>query len=167
MVIHNACCLHEGIADSRSHECKSSLFQVFADGIGKGSPCREFSKRFPPVNNGFSAAESPDVIVKAAELFLNFQECPGIGDGRPYFQTVSNDAGIIHETGNLLFVKGCHLRRVKVCKSTTIALTPVKYRLPAESGLCTVKHNMFEPLPIIVYRSSPLGVMVFRHQGIA
>lgn len=96
VVIYNACCLHEGIADCCTHKVKASLFQIFADSIGKGSTGRDIFKVFPSVYYRFTAAESPDVVVKTAEFLLYLEERLCIADSRIYFQTVPDNAGVIH-----------------------------------------------------------------------
>src|SRR5208283_5608492 len=51
MVIHHACCLHEGIANSRATKLKSPLAHIFAHSVAYAAGGRNILHRSPAVDD--------------------------------------------------------------------------------------------------------------------
>src|SRR5207244_10715884 len=82
MIVHHAGRLHVRVADRGADELEATLLQVLGQGV-------RLQRRRP---HGFSshpigvaqcpvAHKAPDVPVEAAELLLDFQEAPCVGNG--------------------------------------------------------------------------------------
>src|SRR5947209_18477111 len=97
MVVDHPDGLHESVADGGTGELEAPALQVAAQGVGFGCAGREFPERAPGVGPGEAANVLPDVGVEAAELFLDGEECAGVGDGGGDLEAVADDAGVGEE----------------------------------------------------------------------
>ena len=95
MIVYHACRLHEGVAYSGTHECKSSFSQIFAHRVGLGGSGWNFMRQTKGMLEGFAFGKLPDIPVKTAVMFLNLKEAGGILYGSEYLKAVANDTRII------------------------------------------------------------------------
>ena len=70
MVVYDANSLQESVYYCRTNKPESPFFQVLADNVGKWRRCGNFVEGLPTVLDGFPVGETPEISVKAAELFL-------------------------------------------------------------------------------------------------
>src|SRR5438046_643739 len=61
MIVDHSRCLHKCVANGRSDKPEAALLQVFAEGVGFGSFCRNTLVAFPAVLFGLPADEAPHV----------------------------------------------------------------------------------------------------------
>src|SRR3972149_2163610 len=85
--------LHEGIADGRADEAELATQEVLAHRLGFRRARRDRPQRPPPVDPRTTPHELPEIGVQAAELLLDGQGRPGVGDGRLDLEPVAGDAG--------------------------------------------------------------------------
>jgi hypothetical protein len=74
VIIHHSNRLHEGVADSRSHEVEATLLQILAHGIGFGGARWKAFFSFARIHQRLAVHKLPDVAIEAAELFLDLQK---------------------------------------------------------------------------------------------
>ena len=72
MIIHESCCLHIGVADRRSDEGESVLFQGFAHLFGEGSRARTLSVGRPMIHDRSIPHEAPDICIKRSVFCHDF-----------------------------------------------------------------------------------------------
>ena len=94
MVIDNPSGLKMGINDRRSHEFEAPVDQIPADLIRERGPGRYFGDFSPAVHDGAVIHKTPDIPIKAPELFLNGKKTFGVIDGSFDFPPVPYDPGI-------------------------------------------------------------------------
>jgi hypothetical protein len=127
--------LHEGVTNRWPNELEPSFLQIFAHGLRLRSTGGNISHFFPGVLKRIAINELPDVMVKAAKLFLDLPEGSSVSDGRIDFELVSYDLRINEQSGNfLLGVLGDFLD-VKIVKSFSITFPFSKNGGPAQSCL--------------------------------
>src|SRR5437899_11001185 len=105
--------------------------------------------------------EAPDVLIKAAELFLNLEEATRVGDGAFDFQAIADDAFIFHQARDIRVIKSGDLTRIKVleCLAKVIALSQDSN--PAQPRLETLQDQHLEYLSIVMDRKPPLLIVIF------
>jgi hypothetical protein len=165
VIVHHPYRLHKGIADCRANEAEPALEQVFAHGARFVSFGFEVSYTVQGVLDRLAADKLPDVAIEAAELFLDLEECLGVGDGRGDLEPVAHNAGIVHEPLDLVRIEARDLRRIKAVECLAIRLALVEDRGPAQTGLGPFKNQELEEHSVVVLRNSPFFVVVGDHRG--
>src|SRR5882762_3420406 len=135
VIVDHARGLHEGVANGRADEAETAFLEVFAEGVGFGGLCREPFVGFPGVLFRLAANEAPDVRVKGAEFFLNFQEGAGVTDGGVDFEAVANDSGVAEQFADLLFVVARDFLRIESIKYFAIPRALLQDCVPTQSRL--------------------------------
>jgi predicted transcriptional regulator len=100
MVVYHSNGLHEGIADGAADEAEASTPKILAQRIRFGSEGRDLLEGVPAVYSWLSSDERPYIAVKRSKFLLNTEKCFRITDCRFNLQSVSNDAGIVHQLFN-------------------------------------------------------------------
>jgi hypothetical protein len=137
MIVHQANGLHEGVTNGCPNELEPSFLQILAHRFRLRSAGGDISHIFPGVLHWFAINELPDVMVKAAKLFLHLQEGFGVGDGRLDFELIPDDLGISEQSGNVILGVLGDFLDVKPVKSFSITLPLSKNGGPAQSCLRT------------------------------
>src|SRR6185295_7392270 len=112
------------------------------------------------------ARETPYIPIKAAELLLDFQKTSGIGDGSFDFQTIADDAGVVHQTFHIRLFEFCDLARIEILKRLSEIVALSQDSNPAQPGLEAFKNQHLEYLPIIVNSDPPLLIVILTIQRI-
>ena len=113
------------------------------------------------------ADEAPHVPVERAEFFLHRQERARIGDGGRDFQAIAHDAGVPEQPPDVARAKARHARGVEVRERLAVILALAQNRNPAQARLRALEHQKPEVFAVVVYRNTPLGVVVADIQRIA
>ena len=72
MIVNHADGLHEGIADRGTDKLETAFCQILAESIGNGSTCSNCLTFF--AFQRLTIYKSPDVLVEAAKLALDFKK---------------------------------------------------------------------------------------------
>ena len=114
----------------------------------------------PPIPLGFASDKFPDIGVEAAEFLLNFEEGASVGDGRGYFQTISNDAGIGQQGADFSgIVRGDNLR-IEIVEDLAIAGALAQNGVPAKAGLRAFENQEFKEHAVVMDRNAPFLVVI-------
>jgi hypothetical protein len=99
---------------------------------------------------------TPDVGVEGAELFLDFEEGLGVGDGGGDFEAVSDDAFVFEELGLVLGGEAGDFGWVKVGEGFAVGGTFLEDGFPGEAGLGAFEDQELEEEAVVVDRDAPL-----------
>src|SRR5438094_7070061 len=136
VVVHHAGRLHVRVADGRADEREAAFLQILGQGIGLRRCCLHgFLGDALGMSQCSIAREAPDVPVEAAELFLHFQETFCVGDSALDFQTIADDARVVHQTCDVGFAESRDLACVEVFERLPEILALAQDRNPAQSRL--------------------------------
>ena len=160
VVIDHACRLHEGIANSAANEAEAAFFQVFRHRVRYLSADGYVLDCFPPIDHGFAICELPDVGIKTAELMLDFNERPGIGNGGFDLEPVADNAWIIQQGLYFAFVIAGNYFYIKISEQLAVVFTLFKDGCPAQAGLRAFQCDELKKFPVIMQRYTPFVVMV-------
>ena len=97
MIVDQACCLHEGIANCGADEAEPLASQLFAEGFSLGSPGGYLRIQPPGVPLGMRSQKRPQVMVETPGLPLQSEKGLGIGDGRTNLLSIADNAGILEQ----------------------------------------------------------------------
>ena len=112
VIVHHTHGLHVGVADGAAHELETSPFQVLAQSIRFKAFGGDFPDRLPSILFRLIPNESPDIVVKRAELVLHKQKQFRILDGSLDLQRVADDPGILQQTLSLFLAVPGYLATV-------------------------------------------------------
>ena len=129
MRMDQAYCLKVGVNDGGADEGHAPVFEVLGDDIAQG----ELLGR--GLVDGFALSEGPDVVVEAGEFALDVNEGAGVVDGRLDFPLVADDAGVVHEGGNVVVIVGGDGIYIEVGKGRPKVFPLVEDGLPREACL--------------------------------
>jgi hypothetical protein len=87
------------------------------------------------VPDRLSADPGPHVFGERPEFLLHLKEQPGIVNRRFDLRSVSDDARVSHQTGDIPGGEGRYLSRIEARECLPKILTLVKDRPPREPGL--------------------------------
>ena len=160
MVVDQSQRLHESIDDGASDERETSFFEILAEGIRFARGGGDVFHAPAAIPNGLAADEFPDVVIETAELLLHGEEFLGIVHGGRDLEAIANDAGILQEFFDPFLGESGDPGRIEVREGFSIVLTLAQDRGPAQARLGPFQYEKLEVLPIIVARSSPLGIVV-------
>src|SRR5439155_8254062 len=109
---------------------------------------------------------APDVPIEAAELLLDFQKAPRVGDGRFDLQAISNDTLVSHQACNVGLAESRHFPHVEVFERLPEIVALAQDRNPAQPRLEALQHQHLEDLPVVMDRYSPHLVVILTVQRI-
>jgi hypothetical protein len=95
VIVHKAARLHVRVDHCAPDEFETSLDQIFAKRIRFLGGGWRVLVVFPFVFNWFVIHETPNVLIKTAELFLHFKKTLGIIHGCVNFQFITNDTRVL------------------------------------------------------------------------
>src|SRR5438132_8139573 len=90
------------------------------------------------------AHKAPDVPIEAAELFLDFQEAPRVGNGPFDFQAVANDTLVFHQACKVRLAESRHLPRVEALERLPEVIALAQDDNPAQPRLEALKGEHLE-----------------------
>jgi hypothetical protein len=93
-------------------------------------------------------------------LCLNLEEDASVADGCEDFATMADDACVLHKFFDFVIVILSYYYRIEVIKREAEVFTLGQDRIPGESGLKSLQYQKLKMLGIIVYRNSPLVVVI-------
>src|SRR5437899_4987808 len=105
--------------------------------------------------------EAPDVLIKAAELFLHLEEATRVGDGAFDFQAIEDDALIVHQARDIRVIKSGDLTRIKVLERLSKVIALSQDGNPAQPCLEALQDQHLEYLSIVMDRDTPLLIVIF------
>ena len=114
----------------------------------------------PPVLNGVTIYELPNVNIKAVKLLLNLEKCLGIRHGRVDLQSIADDCTIGHQTLNPLQGKTCHLLGIEAGKGFAVPFPLVENRSPTQACLGTFQSEKLKLFLIVMNGNAPFLIMV-------
>ena len=120
VVVDHSDGLHKGIADGWADEPEAALFKIFAHGFGFGACDGEVTRGLAAVLDRTIADETPEVIGKGAELFLDGQYRSGVSHRRIHFQDIADNSGVQEQASNALCVVVGHLGGIKIIERGAI-----------------------------------------------
>lgn len=160
MVVDQSGGLHHRVANRRTDERESALFQIFAHLVGFGGLGRDLLVFRPGIDDWLSANETPDVGVEATEFLLDLLKPRGIFDRRADLQSIANDSGIGKKRGDLVLVILRDQCRLEIVESEAISFPLLEDRIPAQSGLRPFEDQELEPETFVVNGHAPFLVVV-------
>src|SRR5439155_21228629 len=110
--------------------------------------------------------EAPNVLIKAAELFLHFEKTPRVGDGAFDFQAIADDALIVHQARDIRVIKSGDLKRIKVLERLAKVIPLSQDGNPAQPRLEALQDQHLEYLSIVMDRKPPLRIVIFTVESI-
>lgn len=161
MVVDEAAGLQIGMADGGTEKSEAPFFHVPAHGFGFGGGDRNFAQCPEMVDNRFFAGKKgEDIVMEAAEFFLQGEKQSGVCDGRCDFQAVSDDTVKLHEPFDVF---AGHLRNpcgIEIAKRPAVSLPFPEDGEPVQSGLGAFQHEKFEQCPLVRDGFSPFLIVV-------
>jgi len=127
--------LHKRVADGRAHELEAARLEVPAQRVGFGRSVGNFLERSPPVPFGLAADESPEIGVKAPELFLNGEKRLRVGDRGGDLEPVPNDPRIGEQLAHFAPIVCGDSAGLKIVEGGAIAVPFFQDGLPGEPRL--------------------------------
>src|SRR5690606_35790097 len=143
-----------------SHEKKAALLHIVADCIRLARSGRNIGLLLQRVLPGACCDEQLDLVADCADHFVDFEECPGMGQSRLHLELVTHDAGILQNFVEELLCETSYFLRVEISKSFPVTVTLSKDGGPAESGLGAFQDQEFELRPVIPYGDAPFPVVI-------
>src|ERR1700736_6323451 len=113
MFIDHSHGLHERVANGRSDETESSSFEILAHRVAVCGRLGNSTQVQRPAAQHFAARELPDVVVERAQGSTDLEVGLGVGYERIHLETISDDAGILHEASASGGVVADHFLRVE------------------------------------------------------
>src|SRR6266404_8472517 len=102
VIVYHPSGLHQGIANRRAYETKTSLLQVLAHGVGFGRSRGNVFEPAPHTLQSLPSRELPEVSIEAAEFAPHSEERLRIRNRRRNFKLVSNDPRIGEQRAHFL-----------------------------------------------------------------
>lgn len=109
----------------------------------------------PFVLDRLAIHKTPDVCVKAAVLFLDYQVSLGVFDCRINLLPVVDDVDVLQKLFNLCFVIDGDFGWVEVVEGLAVIPSFTKNCYPAQAGLSTIEDQVFEKAAVITLWRSP------------
>ena len=160
MIVHQPGGLHEGIADRGADKTETAFFEIRAHGIRFLGSGWYLLQRSPLVDSGFSPNKLPDIFIETAVLLLNCQEGFSVGNGGRNFETVADNARIIHQTFEFAFIESGDLNRVELGEGFAEVFPFVEDSRPGEARLKAIENDELEKLLVVMERSAPLAIVI-------
>src|SRR5262245_43500971 len=148
--------IHDGAAD----EPEAALLQRLAHGVGFGTRGRYLTDRLRAVDDRLAADEGPQVLRKAAELFLHGEHTARVADGGLDLEAVADDPRELHQPLDGSLVEARDALRVELRKRLAVAGALVQDRGPGQTRLRALEDQELELRAIVVDRDTPLLVVV-------
>src|SRR3974390_2251438 len=114
-----------------------------------------------------AAYELPNEGVKGAELLLDLQEGPGVGNGGLDFQGIADDPRVAKECADFLCVITGDFGRIETAEEFAVAFAFLENGVPTETGLGALEDEEFEPAAVVVDGDAPFLVVVTDAEGIS
>jgi hypothetical protein len=102
----------------------------------------------------------PDPGVEAAELLLDGEERPGVGDGSGDLEPVADDSGVGEQQRGLFGAIAGDGRGVELSEGRAIPLALFEDGLPTETCLGAFEDEQLEESAVVMDRYAPLLVVV-------
>lgn len=112
------------------------------------------------IDDGFLVHKISKISIQAPEFFLGLECCDRVFSHRVDLQSVADDAWIEEDIFELLI---CHLRDpfdIPIMEMLSILFPFAEHCDPRESCLSSLQSQELEKYTIIVYRNSPLIVVI-------
>src|SRR5438105_480385 len=104
--------------------------------------------------------EAPDVLIKAAELFLHLEKTTRVGNGAFDFQSIADDALIFHQVRDVDVIESGDLTRIKVLERLAKVIALSQDSNPAQPRLEALQDQHLEHLSIVMDRKPPLLIVI-------
>ena len=167
MIIDQPGRLEMGVTDRRAEEFEPATFHILADRIRKFRSRRNLLYRLPTVDNGLPVRqETAEIRTKTAELLLNGEKTPSIGNRGVDFQPIANDARIVHQAFDISIVELRNFLCVEFRKRFSIVFSFAEDCDPTQPRLGTFEDEELEHLPVVFDESAPFFVVIFDVQRI-
>ena len=105
--------------------------------------------------------ETPDVLIKAAELFLHLEKTPRVGDGAFDFQAIADNTLIFHQARDIRVIESGDLTRIEVLERLAKVIALSQDGNPAQPRLEALQDQHLEYLSIVMDRKPPLLIVIF------
>lgn len=140
-VIHNhAAGLHQRVANGRTDERETGLFQAFAHLHGDGRDRRNFGAILEMIDHRLATDERPEKLHRV----LQRQPGLGIAPGRVEFEAVANDARIEHQFIDFGVAHLRHALYVEAEQRLAITLAFSQHSDPGKTGLEPFEQKQLE-----------------------
>lgn len=150
VVVHHACCLHEGVARGRPHEPAAEFLERTAQRVRYFGGRRSLRIRRAWSVYSRAANKRPHECSQGAVLSLDSLNRARVGDGGRNLRAVPDDACIEQEFCGVVFSEGGDLVDIEVVKQRLVAFALVEDRGPGQASLCAFEHEHFEKVTIVV-----------------
>src|SRR6185312_14984425 len=167
MVVHKPGCLHERIADGRPDKSESALFQILRKGVRFRSACGQAILRSPRISFWAAIDESPDILVKAAEVFLDSKKRTRVCKSGFDLQPIADNSRIRQQPGDRLLVKASDLCGIELRECSPVSIPFLEDGVPTEAGLGAFQNKELEKPVVVVNRHAPLVIVVADRELVA
>ncbi len=152
--------LHEGVANRRSDEAKTTLFQRLAHGVRFRAGCGNILQGAAGIDLRLAFNKLPNVTGEAAAFLLYGQKGPGIADGGFDFQAIADDPLIAEQFFDLFVVVASDLFRIEIVERGAKSFALAKDDLPAQAGLRGIQNEKLEKLAVILEWHAPFAIVI-------
>src|SRR4029079_2786115 len=97
---------------------------------------------------------------EAAELLLNRQEGPRVGDGGVDLLAVADDAGVTHEARHVARTESGHALWIEVGECRAEGGPLPENRVPRQARLHALEHDELEEAALLAQRHAPFRIVV-------
>jgi len=101
-------------------------------------------RRAPVIHNGPAADKLPDELIEAAILLSNFQECPGIDNGRLDFRAVAHDGWIVQQRADFIFAVARNFFGIEIIEGLAERFALFQDGEPAQARLRAFENQEFK-----------------------
>ena len=160
MIIHYTHGLQVGVNNCGTDETKTPLLQVAGDPVAQLTARRHLAARPPAVEDGRAPDPVPEIAAEGAELLLQGEKCPGVAHRGVDLQPVADDAGISQQRGAAACIEARHLDGIEAGEGLSIGRALAQDGGPRQPGLCALEREHLEQMAVIVYRPTPLLIVI-------
>ena len=115
----------------------------------------------PLIQDRFISGIRPDIITEASVLLPYLLITPGVADHSLDLSWRTDHAFRIQDSFHIGIGIFGNLIKIEVVKTKTEDFTLLQHQIPAQATLQTLKCQVLEHVPVVMYRDPPFGIMVY------
>lgn len=166
MLIEDAHCLHEGMADRATDEAETAPSHVAAHRLALARGGGHVALIERAALDRAAAGESPDIAGEVARPTAEHEIGARIGDESIDLQAITHDPRVGEQTPAAAGIVARHALGIEPVEGAPVMLAPAQDREPGEAGLCALKTEHLEERTVRAQRHAPLTVVVLDVQRV-
>jgi hypothetical protein len=163
VVVDEAACLHQRVADRRPDEAEATPFQLLRHRARLVRLGRELGRRPPAIDPGLAADERPEQLVEAAGGDRRLR----VRDRRLDLQPVADDARVGEQPLDVAWAESGDCLDGETGERAPVTGPLVQDRRPRQPGLGALEDEQLEEMPLVVRRDAPFLVVVGEVERVA